>query len=134
MSERENTKQIQKMYAAFGKGEIATILDSVTDDVDWQVLGPKEIPHAGPHRGRDAVASFFQKVVEGSEILQFEPREYVAQGEKVVALGYYRGKAKATGRMYEAEWAMVFSFRDGKVFRFREYVDTANLVAAYQGE
>ncbi|MBI3803214.1 MAG: nuclear transport factor 2 family protein [Nitrospirae bacterium] len=132
MSEKENIEVVQKMYAAFGKGDIPTIINSLTEEVDWQMIGPKEIPHAGPHRGRDQVAAFFEKVATGSDIQQFEPREYVAQGDKVVALGYYKGKAKATGKMYETEWAMVFTVRNGKVARFREYSDSANLVAAYK--
>ena len=132
MSDKANTQLIQNMYAAFAKGDIQTILNALTDDVDWQIVGPKEIPHAGPHRGRNQVAKFFEKVSTGSEIQQFEPGQYIAQGDTVVALGYYRGKANATGRPYESEWAMVFTLRNGKVSRFREYSDTAALVAAYK--
>ena len=132
MSEKENTKRVQKMFEAFGKGEISFILNSVADDVDWQIVGPGEIPHAGPHRGRDQVGKFFEQIATGSEIVKFEPKEYVAEGDKVVAFGRYAGKAKATGRSYETDWAMVFTFRDGKVIRFREYSDTANLAAAYR--
>ncbi len=130
MNEKENTELIRSMYAAFGKGNLPAILNSVTDDVDWQTLGPQEIPQAGPHRGRDQVAKFFEKIAQNYDIQQFEPREYVAQGDKVVALGYYRGLVRATGRAYESEFAMVFNFRNGKVARFREYADTAAILAA----
>ena len=33
-------------------------------------------------------------------------------------------------QLYEAEWAMVFTLREGKVVKFREYSNTAALVAA----
>jgi ketosteroid isomerase-like protein len=132
MNEKENRQLVQKLYEAFGKGEIPFILNHLADEVDWQVVGPKEIPHAGPHRGPDQVGKFFEEIASGSEIQQFEPKEYVAEGNKVVALGSYRGKAKATGKMYETEWAMVFTFQDGKVVRFREYCDSAALANAYK--
>ncbi|HUK55342.1 MAG TPA: nuclear transport factor 2 family protein [Nitrospiria bacterium] len=127
MDEKENTSVIQKIYEAFRRGDIPFILNAVTDDIDWQMFGLKELPHTGPHRGRDQVARFLEKVAAETDIQKFEPKEFIAQGDKVVALGYYSGKSKASGRLLQAEWAMVFTLRDGKVARFREYADTANL-------
>lgn len=132
MSEKENRAIVEQMYAAFGRQDIPAILGSLADDVDWQIVGPMEIPHAGPHRGRDQVGGFFKKIAENTNIEKFEPREFVAEGDKVVAIGYYSGKAKPTGRSYETEWTMVFTFRNGKVTRFREYSDSATLAAAYK--
>ncbi len=131
MNEQQNTQTVQQMYAAFGRGDVQFILSVIADDVDWQTLGPTKIKHAGPHRGRDGVGKFFKTVAETVDIQQFEPREFIAQGDKVVALGYYKGRVKATGRGYETEWAMAFTFRNGKIAKFREYADTANLEAAY---
>jgi ketosteroid isomerase-like protein len=130
MSAQENIQKVQQMYAAFGKGDIATLLNSVADNVDWQSFGPAIVPTFGPHRGRKEVENFFGKVAEIHNFQKFEPREFIAQDDKVVCLGYYSGTGKKTGKFYEAEWAMVFTFRDGKVVKFREYTDTAAFVAA----
>jgi ketosteroid isomerase-like protein len=73
---------------------------------------------------------FFQKVNEISEFASFEPREYVAQGDRVMALGSYRAKVKSTGRIYECDWAMAFTVENGKVTEFQEYTDTAAIAAA----
>jgi ketosteroid isomerase-like protein len=124
MNEKENTAIIQQILAAFGRKDIPSVLSAVTDDIDWQVLGLKELPHTGPQRGRDQLARFFEKVAAQTDIQRFEPREYIAQGDKVVALGYYGGRSKATGRPLQSEWVMVFTLRNGKVARFREYADT----------
>lgn len=131
MNEMRNVPLVQQMYAAFGKRDIQTLLTLVSDEIDWQILGPPKIAHAGPHRGRDQVRRFFATIAETLEITQFEPREFISQGDKVVVLGYYGGRVKATGRQYASEWAHVFTLRDGKVVKFREYADTANLAAAY---
>jgi ketosteroid isomerase-like protein len=130
MSTQENVQKVQQMYAAFGKGDLQTLLNSVADNVDWQVLGPKIIPQSGPHRGRKEVENFFEKVAESYDFQKFEPREFIAQDDKVVCLGYYSAKMKKTGKFAEAELAMVFTFRDGKVVKFREHTDTAALVSA----
>ena len=131
MNEMRNVQIVQQIYAAFGKREVQTLLTFLSDEIDWQLLGPPKIAHAGPHRGRDHVRRFFATVAETLEITQFEPREFIAQSDKVVALGYYAGRVKSTGRQYASEWAHVFTLREGKVIKFREYADTANLAAAY---
>jgi hypothetical protein len=38
-------------------------------------------------QGREAVGQFFSKVFEVQDIVEFEPEEYIAQGDKVVVLG-----------------------------------------------
>jgi ketosteroid isomerase-like protein len=131
MNEMRNIQIIQQMYAAFGKRDIQSLLTLLSEGIDWQTFGPSKIAHAGPHRGRDQVRRFFATVAETLDIQQFEPREFIAQGDKVVVLGYYAGRVKATGRQYASEWAHVFTLHDNKVARFREYADTANLAAAY---
>ena len=131
MSENKNVQIVQHLYAAFAKRDIQTLLAALADDVDWQLLGPAKIPHAGPHHGRDQVRRFFATVAETLQVEQFEPRDFIAQGDNVVALGYYTGRVKSTGRQYASEWAHVFTLRNGKVTKFREYADTANLAAAY---
>jgi ketosteroid isomerase-like protein len=65
-----------------------------------------------------------------SEFSSFEPREYVAQGDRVIALGSYRANVKSTGRFYECDWAMAFTLQDGKISQFQEFTDTAAIAAA----
>jgi len=62
---------------------------------------------------------------------QFELRELIAQGDKVVALGRYRWRIESTGHSYASDWAHVFTIHDGKVSAFQEYLDTHALAAAY---
>jgi ketosteroid isomerase-like protein len=130
MSPQENTAKVQALYAAFGRGDVQLILNNVADNVDWQVRGPAIIPQAGPHKGRAEVGKFFEKVAQAYDFTQFEPREFIAQNDSVVAIVDYAGKIKKTGKPYAAQAAMLFVFKDGKVVKFREYTDTAALVAA----
>jgi len=101
MSEQTNVAVVQQAYEAFGRGDIPGVLDHLTDDVVWALQGPTTIPFAGVHRGREGIAEFFSLVGEALEYEQFEPREFVAQGDTVVVLGYERSLVKPTGRMFE---------------------------------
>jgi ketosteroid isomerase-like protein len=131
--EADNTKVVQAAYAAFGRGDIPTLLGYMTDDIQWQpVLGTaRHVPFAGERRGKASVAEFFKIVGESEDFEQFEPREFVAQGNTVVALGHYRAVTKATGKRFDADFAMVFTLRDGKVASFREFTDSAGINAAF---
>jgi ketosteroid isomerase-like protein len=133
MSEAQNTKVVQDAYAAFGRGDIPTLLGYMTDDVQWQpVLGTgKHVPFSGERTGKAAVAEFFKIVAETEDFQQFEPREFVAQGDKVVAIGRYRAITKATGKTFESDFVMVFTLRGGKVAGFREFTDSAAVNAAF---
>jgi len=133
MSEVQNTTVVQHAYAAFGRGDIPSLLETLTDDVSWRsVIGAASyVPFAGERRGRAAVAEFFRIVSEVEEFSQFEPREFVAQGDTVVAIGHYAATTKATGRRFESDFVMVFTLTDGRVAAFREYTDTASINAAF---
>jgi ketosteroid isomerase-like protein len=133
MSERENLQTLQQMYEAFGRGDIPALLNALTDDVDWHWTGPADFPYAGPHRGREQVARFFSVIDQTLEVQQFEPQEFIAQGDTVVVLGHERSRVRSTGRTFEQDWAMVYTLREGKVVRFRTYEDTAAQLAAFRG-
>ncbi len=126
-----NAEVVQETYEAVGRGDIPALLDLLTDDVEWTFQGPPVIPFAGTRRGREGVAQFFSLITETLEFEWFEPREFVAQGDTVVALGFERALIKPTGRTFEQEWAHLYKLRDGKVAKFLAFEDTAAHAAAF---
>ncbi|HZP49218.1 MAG TPA: nuclear transport factor 2 family protein [Vicinamibacterales bacterium] len=133
MSEAQNTKLVQDAYAAFGRGDIAALLNTFADDIAWRpVIGTAaHVPFSGERRGKAGAAEFFKIVGDTETFDQFEPREFVAQGETVVAIGHYRATAKATGRTFDSDFVMIFGVKNGKIATFREYTDTAAVNAAF---
>ena len=133
MQEAQNTKSVQDAYAAFGRGDIQTLLGYLDDDILWKpVVGAaSHVPTAGERRGKASVAEFFKIVGETVHFQQFEPREFVAQGDKVVALGHDQAKTPA-GRDFESDFVMIFTLRNGKVVAFQEFSDSAAINAAYE--
>jgi uncharacterized protein len=99
MSEPTNTDVVQQGYEALGRGDIPAILDLLTDDVEWIHQGPSVIPFAGTRHGHEGVAQYFSLLDENLEFEQFEPREFVAQGDTVVVVGFERSVSKATGHI-----------------------------------
>jgi uncharacterized protein len=130
MSTQESLQVVKEGYAAFSRGDIPGLLALMAEDVDWIIPGTG-FPLAGTYRGRDGVANFFQKLAVETEILDFQPREFIADGDRVLVVGWERAKVKATNRTVEVDWVMSFTIRNGKIAIFREYTDTKALADAY---
>jgi ketosteroid isomerase-like protein len=124
VDEQANVRVVEGMFSALQRGDIPGVLDRLSDEVEWRIAGPSELPYAGIHRGRDEVERFFQTFGQAAEFEVFEPREYLAKGDKVVVLGHERQRIKASGQVVETDWAMVFVVRDGRITRFRNFVDS----------
>ncbi len=132
MSELSNVEVVKQIYAAFGRGDISGIVNALADDVEWETPAPGgDIPIGGRCRGRQEVEDFFVRLGQYSEMHHFEPQDFIAQGDKVVVLGRYREFAKNTGRSFELDWAMAWTFQNGKVTKFREYSDSLPMAIAF---
>ena len=133
MSERENTETVQRLFQAFGRGDVATLMSLLSEDVLWFLPGERAVvPYAGERRGHAGASQFFQLIGGAVEFEAFEPREFVAQNDKVVALGFERGRVRATGKTFDNPWALVFTVRDGLITEFRGYEDTGAVAAAFR--
>jgi ketosteroid isomerase-like protein len=133
MAEQDNVQVVKDAYAAFGRGDIPAVVNACAPEVEWIIPGGPGIPVAGTFHGREGVAKFFHALGENQTARQFEPREFIAQGDKVVVLGHYQWLIERTGKPYECDWVHVFTIRDGGVVRFQEYSDTATEAEAYRG-
>jgi hypothetical protein len=133
MNEQENVRIVQEGYAAFGRGDIAAALSNYADDVDWAMPGsPDVIPYAGQRHGRDGVAQFYSTFAQTEEVEQMELQDFMAQGDKVAVFGHYKGRVKSTTRSYTKDFIHVITLRDGKVVKFREYVASDDMHAAFE--
>ena len=133
MSAEENTRIVQEAYAAFGRRDIPALLNVMSDDVDFQALmgASAAVPVSGHRAGRGAVQKFFDDLAGSIEFQRFEPREFIAERDKVVTLGYYEGRSIKTGRGWSSEWVMIFTVQEGKIVRSREFADVAAINAAF---
>ena len=120
-----NTQSVQALFNFFGEGHIPAILEMITNDIKWTCPGPGDIlPYARVYNGKQEVKDFFRLIYENKDFSSFEPREFIEEGNKVVALGHWVVKSKKTGKPYSGDWAMAFYFRDGLLYEHREYYDT----------
>jgi uncharacterized protein len=116
---------VQDIYAAFGRGDVATILECVTDDVDWASEPEGAAPWHGIHRGKTELPHFFHALAEHLDVTEFTPLTYAANDTDVLTVIRFAIRAKQTGRTGAMELHHWWRFRDGKVALYRGTEDTA---------
>lgn len=126
----QHVATVQSIYAAYGRGDIPAILDTLADDVDWDALGSTTAQEAGvrylaERHGAAGVAGFFSELGEDLEITDFQIGDLIASGAKVVAEIRLAATARATGRSFTDNELHLWEFGpDGRVVAYRHHVDT----------
>ena len=106
----------------------------LAEDVEWWVAGPRAaLPFAGTWRGPDGVAEFHRILGETMRYDRTELKEYIVDGDNVAAIFVGEGIARATGKPFRSEIMRLYTFKDGKIVRVRNFYDTAAYVAAVAG-
>lgn len=125
----DNVHLIQKLYTAFGAGDIQTILNSIEPGAEWINYGPAAIPYAGNFSGR--VLAFFQAIAGSVTDGKILPERFVAQNDSVVALGRYTSTVQSTGAKIDTPIVHLWTIRNGKVTSFISLTDSASVAAAH---
>jgi ketosteroid isomerase-like protein len=130
VSAEVNIKTISQVYEAFGRGDVATILDAVTDDVDWAAeASSAAAPWYGVRHGKDAVAEFFVAFGSAMEVDEFTPVSLAANDTDVLTVIRFRARSRSTGNTAAMDLHHYFRFRDGKIAYYRGTEDTAQTEA-----
>lgn len=132
MSEAENVEIVKLLYAGFDKGDIPSLLDTLADDVDWNVPTIDAVPWARPRRGRKEVGQYFADYIAAEEPQELRRNEFVAQGDRVVVHCTLRSRVKSTGRVYETPFVHFWTIRGGKAQDHQSMLDTAVVAEAHR--
>ncbi|QND44259.1 nuclear transport factor 2 family protein (plasmid) [Rhizobium lusitanum] len=130
MSIEKNIQIVKDFFAAIGRGDRQALLALVAEDIKWIVPG-EDWPLAGTYRGHAGLADLLDTASRSMET-STEPQEFVAQGDRVLVVGFARGKVKATNKPFEDDWIFAITVRDGRLTRIQEYIDTQALARAAQ--
>jgi ketosteroid isomerase-like protein len=128
MSSEENVQTVKDFFAAIGRGDRDGLLALVAADIEWIIPG-EDWPLAGTHRGHAGLADVLQMASKTMETTT-EPREFIAQGDRVLVVGFARGKIKATNKTFKDDWVFDITVQNGKLTKIREYIDTQALARA----
>lgn len=133
MSAGENVAVLKEAYQKWHEsrgGSAAHWLDLMTDDVQFRSLteGAKTMEFTRRCSCKDDVKKYFAGLAGDWTMNYYRVDEYIAQGDRVVALGTCSFQHTKSGKTLETPKADFFRFRDGKICDFFEFFDTASAI------
>ena len=116
-----NKALVTQFFKALNKGDVAHIVDAYATDGCVQTMGNTLISGVF---SRDQIAAsaggIFDVFPEG---LTFTATGMIAEGDKVAVEATSEGQ-HISGQIYSNDYHFLFEFRDGKLLRLKEYMDT----------
>jgi ketosteroid isomerase-like protein len=119
---QENVELVRDAVVAFNRGDLDAFLDEYwADDIDWRAV-EGALDDRGPIYGKDELRAYWQDWIDTFDQFKVEPVEVIDAGpDQVVAVIRNSGRAKLSGVESDLTFAVVYTLRDGKVARGREY-------------
>jgi ketosteroid isomerase-like protein len=111
---------IEKMFSAFSSGDIEKFVDTVSDETVWIYHGTHIIPK-GVFKKKEGVRSFFNNILDKTEIINFEPQQFIVEGNMVVVLGREHQKVKRSGRELKQKWVQIYTVENDLITRMEEF-------------
>lgn len=116
-----NLDTARSAYEAFGRGDLEALKEMMAEDGTW--LTSDELPLGGETHGRDAIIGDFAQIPNYWSSFSVEPEEFIDAGEWVVVRGTQT--AGHNGHSFEAPFAHLMKFADGRIVRGEFYADSA---------
>jgi uncharacterized protein len=125
----DNVAVLKSLYDAFGRGDIPSVMNAMSPDIRWySAEGNPYNPTGEPWVGPQAILeNLFMRLGAEWDGFAVQTTAFYGAGSSVVVEGRYRGTYKPTGKSLDAQVCHVWDVKDGKVSRFQQYVDTAQL-------
>lgn len=126
----ENLEIVRGIYAAWPRG-IDAFLEALSPDIIWRFADNFVYGEVNPLVGHAALRQGSLKRLRTDwDGFDGELDELLDAGADIVGLGHYTGTYKATGRHLRAQFAHIWTLRDGKVTHWRQYTDTRQFADA----
>jgi len=132
VSNPENMTIINGLYDAFATGDIPNVLAAMDVNIIWNEAESNSLAKGNPYIGPDSILNgVFIPLGANHEYFKLaDIKLHEMSNNQVLATLRYDGKNKATGKVYNAQVAHLWSLKDGKIVAFQQYVDTKKLAEA----
>lgn len=111
---------VDKMFAAFNSGNVDKLVETVSDDTQWEYHGTHIIPK-GKFEQKEGVRTFFTNIFERTEMISFDIQQYIVDGNMVVVLGQEHQRVKRSGRELKQKWVQIYTVENNLITKMEEF-------------
>lgn len=108
------------MFEAFSEGDVEKFVGTVSEDTVCVYHGTQIIP-AGTFEKKKGVRTFFTNIMERTEIINFEPQQYIVEDNMVVVLGQEHQRVKRSGRELKQKWVQIYTVENNLITKMEEF-------------
>jgi ketosteroid isomerase-like protein len=120
---QENVEVVRQMLQAFADGGLDAMEEFSDPDIDWRAA-EGALDDVGEMHGRVALRRYIQDWIDTFDDFSVVVEELRDVGDdRVLAIQRLNGRAKLSGTETDLRYAVVYTVRDGKVVRGREYLN-----------
>src|SRR5512133_1673553 len=119
---QQNVEVVRRMLQAFADGGLDAMAEFWDPDIDWRAA-EGAVDDVGEMHGPVAVRRYVQDWIDTFDDFSVVAEELRDVGDdRVLAIQRVTGRAKLSGTETDLRYAVVYTVRDGKVVRGREYL------------
>jgi uncharacterized protein len=123
------TDLVRSFYAKLKEGDAPGALGLLAPDIEWLTMWRYKVDGRGPERVAEGI---LKPLMAEWSSFALDPSEFITDGDTVVSLGRFVGVHGATGKRVAAAYAHCWTVQDGRISRFRQYIDTLAVEQARQ--
>jgi ketosteroid isomerase-like protein len=126
---QDNVDVIRRLLEAFAEGDVGAVFAASDPDIELEVSDAYfDAPRT--FHGHDGMREIFAAQAEVFSPFRLEPKEFVDAGDRVVVMARAGGLARASGVDVMGSFGHLWTLRDGKVVRFKEFKDPREALEA----
>jgi ketosteroid isomerase-like protein len=128
MNIEDNRRVATEFFRCHDAGNPQGALDLLADDCKYWIAGkPGRNASGGRVHGKAEMADIFRRMGEAmTGPLRMTVKHTTAEGDRVAVEATSRGELK-NGKVYEQEYHLLMTIRDGRIAAVREYLDTQHV-------
>ena len=120
---QENVEVVRDFFEAFEQGGMDAVARFWHPEITWRAIegAPDDV---GEMSGVEMARRYVQDWLDTFDDFTNVPEELLDLGpDRVIAVQRLSGRAKLSGVQTELRYAVIYTLREGKIVRVREYAD-----------
>ncbi|MCE5172722.1 nuclear transport factor 2 family protein [Paenibacillus profundus] len=125
MSQLTNLEIVRSTYEGPSSSNAQRLLEALSEHVEWTEAAG--FPYGGTYIGPEAVMEnvFSRLASEWNDYKASVHTYHEVEGKDIIiAEGAYSGTYKKTGKAFQADFVHVWELENGKIVKFKQYVDS----------
>jgi ketosteroid isomerase-like protein len=118
----ENLELVKRAFERWNAGDRELDYDTIDPEVELHT--PLGSTRGEPYRGHDGFRQWLSDIDDQFEVWELRPSEWrVLEGDRVLGLGEIHARGRGSGIELDQPLAWLFSFKDGRLWRYEVFYD-----------